>query len=55
MIKTIGSGTVVVVNNVTLTNDLIFGWCVLSDKGWMPLKDWDVEELAMIHKATLGY
>lgn len=55
MIKTTGSGTVVVVNNVTLTNDLIFGWCVLSDKGWMPLKDWDVEELAMIRKATLGY
>lgn len=55
MIKTTGSGTVVVVNNVTLTNDLIFGWCVLSDKGWMPLKDWDVEELAMIRKATLDY
>lgn len=55
MLKTINSGTVVVINNVTITKDMIFGWCVLSDQGWLVLSDWSLEELKMIRKSTLGY
>ena len=55
MFKTINSGTVVVVNNVTITKDLIFGWCVLTDQGWTVLTNLNIEELRFIRKQVLGH
>ncbi len=55
MFKTINSGTVVVINNVTITRDLIFGWCVLTDQGWSVLTDLTIEELRFIRKQVLGH
>lgn len=53
--KTIYPGTVLVINNVTIIRDMIFGWCVLSSEGWLPLNDWRLKELLVIRKATIGY
>ena len=54
MIKSIHSGVVVIVNNVTITKDLIFGWCVLSDQSWIVLTDLDIETLQWISKQVSG-
>jgi len=35
-------------NNVALTKDLIFGVCVMSEEGWVPIGEGSIEELELV-------
>lgn len=35
---------------IAIAKDLIFGWCILSEDGWVPLSDGTAEDLEMVRK-----
>ena len=35
---------------MTLTNDLVFGICVLSENGYVPLNELDLDDIKMVQR-----